>query len=200
MTYFVRFCMICSLLGRSKQGLLYHSSLLRTLITNKRRKKCGCHCWRENAHSSLNSSTSVLLSFSVTEYFGRKTEVILCWEKHTTRVPCTCIYYCLPTMSLIHWTSLYRALLVPPLDIRHGTPAPAPHGHGTPAGDIWWPYLCKLFHLRIPPPVLTSGGHQSTYGCQAGGARHIGMLSFFIKEAPPTSPTQIINCSFLLWI
>ena len=42
-----------------------------------------------------------------------------------------------------------------------------------PASDIWWPSLetcSNLFTWGPPlPPVLTSGGHWSTHGWQAGG-------------------------------
>ena len=71
-----------------------------------------------------------------------------------------------------------------PLDIRHGTPWTSDMGPPSPAllvtssGHHWRPVqACSLDDFPPPKPILTSGGHQSTYDLQADGTHPIGMLS-----------------------
>ena len=65
-----------------------------------------------------------------------------------------------------------------------GPQAPLPHGHQTRDPLQFWPCPCppvKTCSLEDfnPPPVLTSGSHRSTYGCQVGGAHPTEMLFGF---------------------
>ena len=65
-------------------------------------------------------------------------------------------------LPMMHWISLFRALsvLAPPLDM--GPPWPWP--------TCWWHLVSSLetswtsMYKALPPMVLISGGHKSTYG------------------------------------
>ena len=58
--------------------------------------------------------------------------------------------------------------------------------------------LIKLVHLRTPPPpVLTSGGHRSKYGFQAGGTHPTGMLSCFIVCFDMNNGQRNLNSSLV---
>ena len=55
---------------------------------------------------------------------------------------------------------------------------PAPALLVTSSGHHWRPVqACSLDDFPPPKPILTSGGHQSTYDLQPDGTHPIGMLS-----------------------
>ena len=86
-------------------------------------------------------------------------------------------------ITMMSWTSLYRAphpaQAPTSLDIRHGIPEPQPQPHSllvTSGGHHWGPFQTGSLE---DPPILTFGGHRSTYSWQVGGMHPTRMLSCF---------------------
>ena len=91
------------------------------------------------------------------------------------------VLFCMFTLSMIHWTSLYRVPSHPAPRPRQQTIRHEPQSLliVTSGGYHW--NLFKLVHLRMYLSVLTSGD-QSPYGWQAGSKHTTGMFSCYDHE------------------